>query len=144
VPAPPLAGRSVVVLEDDPEGRQILELLLRDEQVHAEFFANAADGFAHLRQLEPDKRPDALISDIAMPGEDGYSLIARVRALHRERGEPPLPAVALTAFASPTDRRRALAAGFDAHLGKPLDPEQLRATLAELLRTSAGRQGNAL
>ena len=136
-PAPPLAGRRVMVLEDDPEGRQILELLLRDEAVQAVFFANAADGFAYLKNVPAANRPEIVISDIAMPGEDGYSFIHRVRTLHRERGEPPLPAVALTAFASPTDRRRALAAGFDAHLGKPLDPEQLRSALKELLRESS-------
>jgi CheY-like chemotaxis protein len=136
-PAPALAGRRVVVLEDDPEGRQILELLLRDEAVDAVFFSNAADGFRYLREVAGERRPELMISDIAMPGEDGYSLIRRVRELHRERGEPAMPAVALTAFASPSDRARALAAGFDAHLGKPLDPEQLRHTLQDLLRAQA-------
>jgi CheY-like chemotaxis protein len=135
-PAPPLAGHRVVVLEDDPEGRQILELLLREEAVDAVFFSNADDGFAYLRNVPEDRRPEVLISDIAMPGEDGYSLIRRVRELHRLRGEPAMPAVALTAFASPSDKLRALAAGFDAHLGKPMDPEQLRSTLQELLRPS--------
>jgi PAS domain S-box-containing protein len=134
---PDLAGRRVVVLEDDPEGRQILDLLLRDESVQATFFANADEGFNHLNTLEGTERPDALISDVAMPGEDGYSFIRRVRELHRTRGEPALPAIALTAFASPSDRVRALAAGFDAHLGKPMDPEQLRSTLKELLRDTA-------
>jgi CheY-like chemotaxis protein len=124
-----------VVLEDDPEGRQILELLLREESVDAVFFSNAADGFAYLRNVPDARRPEVLISDIAMPGEDGYSLIGRVRELHRLRGEAPLPAVALTAFAAPSDKLRALAAGFDAHLGKPMDPEQLRGTLQELLRS---------
>jgi PAS domain S-box-containing protein len=138
LPAPPLSGRRVLVLDDDPEGRQILELLLRDEQVQGAFFASAQDAYAHLSQLPAHERPDVLISDIAMPGEDGYSFIQRVRQLHRERGEPALPAVALTAFASPTDRRRALAAGFDAHLGKPLDHELLRFTLKELLRAAPG------
>ena len=134
-PAPPLAGRRVAVLEDDLEGRQILELLLRDEAMDAMFFSNAKDGFAYLSAVSPERRPEVLISDIAMPGEDGYSLIRRVRELHRRRGEPAMRAVALTAFASPSDRLRALAAGFDAHLGKPMDPEQLRNTLQELLRT---------
>jgi len=133
-PAPPLSGRRVAVLEDDPEGRQILELLLRDERVQAVFFGTAEEGFSYLRIVQPEQRPDVLISDIAMPGEDGYSFIRRVRELHRQRGEPAMPAVALTAFASPSDRVRALAAGFDAHLGKPMDPEQLRSTLTELLR----------
>jgi PAS domain S-box-containing protein len=133
-PAPPLAGHRVVVLEDDPEGRQILDLLLREEAVDAVFFSNAGEGFAYLRNVDEARRPEVLISDIAMPGEDGYSFIARVRELHRLRGESAIPAVALTAFASPSDRLRALAAGFDAHLGKPLDPEQLRGTLQELLR----------
>ncbi len=134
VPAPPLSGRRVVVLEDDPEGRQILELLLQEELVNAVFFGTAEEGFSYLRGVQPGQRPEVLISDIAMPGEDGYSFIRRVRELHRQRGEPAMPAVALTAFASPSDRVRALAAGFDAHLGKPMDPEQLRSTLAELLR----------
>jgi CheY-like chemotaxis protein len=134
-PAQPLAGRRIAVVEDDPEGRQILELLLRDEAVDAVFFANADEGFAYLRSVSAARRPEVLISDIAMPGEDGYSLIRRLRELHRQRGEPPLPAVALTAFASPTDRARALAAGFDAHLGKPMDPDQLRSALRQLLQS---------
>jgi PAS domain S-box-containing protein len=139
-PAQPLAGRRVAVVEDDPEGRQILELLLRDEAVDAVFFANADEGFAYLRSVAAARRPEVLISDIAMPGEDGYSLIRRLRELHRERGEPPLPAVALTAFASPTDRARALAAGFDAHLGKPMDPDQLRSALRQLLQSPAAAE----
>ncbi|MED5619006.1 hybrid sensor histidine kinase/response regulator [Ideonella sp. BN130291] len=136
VPAPAfsLRGRRVAVVEDDPEGRQILELLLRDEAVEAAFFSNADEGFAYLCSVSEQQRPEVLISDIAMPGEDGYSFIRRVRELHRERGEPALPAVAVTAFASPSDRVRVLAAGFDAHLGKPMDPDLLRGTLKELLR----------
>jgi hypothetical protein len=131
----PLAGRRVAVVEDDPEGRQILELLLRDEGIDGQFFSNADEAFRYLRGVAPARRPEVLISDLAMPGEDGYSLIRRLRALHSERGEEPLPAVALTAFASAGDRARALAAGFDAHLGKPMDPDQLRAALTQLLQS---------
>lgn len=133
-PSPPLAGRRVAVLDDDPEGRQILELLLREEAIRAVFFSNTGDAFRYLSNVPPEERPEVIISDIAMPGEDGYSFMRRLRELQRRRGEPELPAVAITAFSSSTDRIRALAAGFNAHLGKPMDPEQLRATLKELLR----------
>jgi PAS domain S-box-containing protein len=129
-----LRGRRIAVAEDDPEGRQILELLLRDEGADAVFFPNAAEAYHFFSHVPATHRPEVLISDIAMPGEDGYSLIRRLRELHRERGEPALPAVALTAFSSASDRAKALAAGFDAHLGKPMEPELLRSTLKELLQ----------
>jgi CheY-like chemotaxis protein len=66
-------------------------------------------------------RPDAIVADIGLPGEDGYALLRRIRALHG----PDLPAVALTAYARATDRDHALAAGFERHVVKPIDPHEL-------------------
>jgi len=76
-------------------------------------------------------RYDVLVSDIGMPGEDGYALLRRLRALGAtERGQTP--ALALTAYAAPEDRQRALDAGFDVHLVKPVDPVALLASVARL------------
>jgi len=73
-----------------------------------------------------------------MPGEDGYALIEKVRRQESAQGAKALPAVAITAYARKEDRESALAAGFDTHVAKPLDPEELLATLAEV----AGRGGS--
>jgi CheY-like chemotaxis protein len=90
----------------------------------------AASGFEALQVLE-DVRPDILISDISMPGMDGYELISRVRASEIDRAKP-IPALALTAFARAEDRRRALLAGYQSHLPKPLEPAELIAIIAGL------------
>ena len=76
--------------------------------------------------------PDVLLSDIAMPGEDGYALIREVRALAADRGGR-VPAAALTAYATLEDRRKALQAGYNEHLPKPVDPLRLIATVAGLV-----------
>ncbi|HEX8913449.1 MAG TPA: response regulator, partial [Humisphaera sp.] len=76
-------------------------------------------------------RPDVLVSDIGMPGEDGYALIRRVRSLPAAEGAG-VPAVALTAFAAAEDRARALGAGFQVHMTKPVEPAELVAAVAGL------------
>jgi CheY-like chemotaxis protein len=77
-----------------------------------------------------------------MPGEDGYSLIQRVRAREREQRERRLPAIAVTAYASPRDRDEALAAGYDAHVAKPVEPAELARVVAGVSRRL--RQNTAL
>ena len=77
--------------------------------------------------------PDLLVSDIAMPGEDGYTLIQKVRALEGHRGGR-LPAMALTAYAGADARARALASGYDVHVAKPVQPTELIAAVASLIR----------
>jgi CheY-like chemotaxis protein len=81
-------------------------------------------------------RPDLLVSDVGMPGTDGYELLKQVRALGEARGGK-LPAIALTAFARSEDRTRALRAGFLVHVSKPVEPSELVATVASV----AGRTG---
>ena len=78
-------------------------------------------------------RPDVLITDIGMPGEDGYSLIKRVRQLPPAEGGD-VPALALTAFARSEDRRRAMLSGFQMHIAKPVEPSELLAIVANLAK----------
>jgi PAS domain S-box-containing protein len=127
-PAQPLHGIRVLVVDDDEDAREVVSLAL--SQCGAETVAAASAGEA-LRLL-PEFRPHVLISDIGMPGEDGYTLIRRVRAL----GGTPLrdvPAVALTAYAQPEDQRRALGAGFQKFVPKPVEVHELAAVVRMLV-----------
>jgi signal transduction histidine kinase len=126
----PLAGLRVLAVEDDEATLDALtELLsLRGASMAAAASVNAALG------LLDEFDPQVLVSDIGMPERDGYDLIRTIRALGR--GAQDLPAVAVTAFASPDDRQRALAAGFQVHLAKPVDPHELTDVIARL---AAGR-----
>jgi len=84
--------------------------------------------------------PDVLVSDIAMPQEDGYAMIRKLRAAEREQQRKHLPAIALTAYASPSDREQALLAGYDQHLAKPVHQRELTRAIAKIFndqRTSA-------
>ncbi|MCW7536299.1 PAS domain S-box protein [Aquabacterium sp. A7-Y] len=131
--AHPLARKRIVVVEDDQDGREILSFILRDQNADLASFDNAAAAFRYLAELPAQQQPDALISDIAMPDEDGYSFIRRWRAEELRQGLKRVPAVALTAFASARDRAKAFAAGFDAHIGKPIDSAVLIETLLEMV-----------
>ncbi|MDO9004422.1 MAG: ATP-binding protein [Aquabacterium sp.] len=135
-----LAGKRVMVVEDDPDGREILELLLRDAKVELRSFDRAAGAYEHLAHAPLEEQPDALISDIAMPDEDGYAFIHRVRELEARLQRPRLVALALTAFSRKEDRQRALAAGFDEHVGKPIDSQMVLQTLETALDKSANRR----
>jgi len=79
-----------------------------------------------------DQAVEMLVSDLGMPGADGFDLIRRIRWQEDRRGRPRLPAIALTAYASAEDRERALAAGYDAHVTKPVDAGELAAAVARL------------
>ena len=129
----PLAGKRIVIVEDDADGREALTLILRGAQAELQSFDSAAAAYKYLSQTPPQEQPDALISDIAMPGEDGYAFIRRVRRLEGGQHRPHIVALALTAFSRVEDRMRALKAGFDAHVAKPIDPERVVHTLADAL-----------
>jgi CheY-like chemotaxis protein len=115
-----LEGLRIVVVDDDPDARDLLATVLT--QRSAQVFV--ADGAGAAFELIGRERPDVLISDIAMPEEDGYMLIRRVRALAADEGGRT-PAFAVTAYAGGADRRRALDAGFDGHFAKPVDVDAL-------------------
>ena len=120
-----LEGVHVLVVDDDVDARESLVMVL--EECGAEVIAVSSAREA-LRVVGRTV-PDVLVSDIAMPGVDGYGLLRRLRALHTER---PVPALALTAYAGEVHRRRALAAGFEMHLAKPIDPSELTAAVRSL------------
>jgi signal transduction histidine kinase len=122
-----LRGVSVLVVEDEEDTRELLITAL--EQCGAEVIAVSSAAEA-LERLD-ERPPDVLVSDLAMPGEDGYALIRKVRARPAERGGR-VPAAALTAYARAEDRVRSLAAGFQMHVPKPIDPADLVSMVAAL------------
>jgi PAS domain S-box-containing protein len=122
-----LHGVRVAVVEDDEDSRELITTVIQHAGASVLPAANAKDGF----QLIVQSRPDVLVSDIEMPGGSGYDLIRRVRALPADGGGMT-PALALTAYASPEDRLRALSAGFEAHLAKPVAPDTLTNAVATL------------
>jgi hypothetical protein len=81
---------------------------------------------------------DVLVSDISMPGEDGYRLVGRLRELERAHGRAPIPAIAVTGHASVEDREHAVAVGFQLHVPKPIDPEELATVVALVASRAAG------
>jgi len=129
--APTLAGISVLVVDDEPDVHQFLRLLLEQRQARVYCASSAQEALEALERYSPD----VLLSDIGMPGMNGYELMQRIRALPPERGGT-VPAAALTAYARPEDARDALAAGFQRHLVKPVDPEALTRTVRTLAGTA--------
>ena len=128
-----LAGISVLLVDDHADSRELLTAFLEDLGVVVYNAAGADEGLALLRKA----RPDVLVSDIEMPGESGYALMQKVRALPPEAGGLT-PAIALTAYARPDDRMQALTAGFQAHLAKPALPEDLAAAIASVVGWTRG------
>lgn len=132
---PDLGGARVLVVDDEADSRELLLQLLASWGARAGGAGSVREALAVLAGEEPD----VIVSDIAMPGEDGFALLEHVRGGDDDR-DAPLPVLALTAFARAEDRRRILSAGFDAHVAKPVEPDELRATIAGLLERS-GRRG---
>ncbi len=126
---PTLLGTRVLVVDDDADARELLRSILAQRGASVRTAGSAAEALA---QLEA-RVPDVLVSDIGMPGQDGYGLIREVRLLPREKGGH-VPALALTAFARSDDRRRAISAGFHMHLAKPVEPAELVTVVASLAR----------
>ena len=117
----------VLVVDDEADARKLVSTVLRQYGAEAVTAASAEEALARL--TADGGRFDVLVSDISMPEEDGYSLIRRVRQCGPERGGY-VPAVALTAYGRVEDRLRALAAGFQMHVAKPVEPEELAAVVA--------------
>ena len=122
-----LSGLRVLAVDDEADARELLTAMLSkcDAQVRATASATEA------LEVLANWHPDVLISDIEMPDIDGYSLIRQVRELEPDRGGQ-IPAVALTAHARVEDRLRALRAGFQIHVSKPIEPTELAIVLASL------------
>ena len=120
--SPDLSGFHVLVVDDEADARALIETVLNRSNATVRTASSAAEGFQAVRQ----HRPDLILSDIGMPSEDGYEFLVKLRQLSDAEGGDT-PAVALTAFARPEDRRRALMAGFQMHLSKPIEPAELLA-----------------
>jgi signal transduction histidine kinase len=123
-----IEGLRVLVLDDEEDARELIRSLLESCKISVTTASNPADAFAVVRA----KNIDVVLSDIAMPVEDGLSFIRRVRALSREDGGRVL-AVALTGYARLEDRTRVLRAGFNSHVAKPVEPSELLAVLSSLV-----------
>jgi signal transduction histidine kinase/CheY-like chemotaxis protein len=127
-----LSGIRVLVVDDEPDARNLIKRVLGDCNAQVAVAGSAREA---LLLIESEK-PHVLLSDIGMPDMDGYELLKRIRAL-RNANEARLPVIALTAFARSEDRTRALRAGFLLHLSKPVEPSELVATVA----SATGRTG---
>jgi PAS domain S-box-containing protein len=130
----PLDGLCVLVVDDEPDTREMLRELLETYRANVLTAASAAEALGILK----DKPIDLLISDIGMPEQDGCALIREVRALEAHE-KADLPAIALTAYARTQDRTRVLLAGFTSHMPKPVEPLELLAMIATL----TGRRGRS-
>ena len=120
----------MLAVDDDCDSLELMAELLSMRGAEVRAVTSAAAALSALNGFEPD----VLVSDISMPEKDGYELIRDIRALGRNAED--LPAVAVTALASPEDRRHALAAGFQVHLSKPVDPQELTILLIQLGKPS--------
>ncbi|MBD0373409.1 MAG: response regulator [Pyrinomonadaceae bacterium] len=127
-----LEGLRVLVVDDEPDTRKVISALIEKSGAEVRTCASAHEALETLTAW----KPDVLMSDIGMPGEDGYSLIKKVRSLSAESGGR-IPAAALTAYAREEDRQRVLAAGYQMHVAKPVGSRELIATIASLAGRTA-------
>jgi hypothetical protein len=127
-----LAGVRVVVVDDEEDAREMIATTLHDYGAQVQSASSGAEAIALLARREPGERPDVLVCDIGLPGEDGYAVLRRVRTLPIEQGGA-IPAVAVTAYARVEDRLRALQAGFQMHVAKPVEPAELVTVLASVV-----------
>jgi len=123
-------GIRVLVVEDDDDTRELLRVLLETHGIAVTATASVQEAMsAYERSL-----PQVIVADIGMPDYNGYTLIGKVRARDRERGGAIIPAIALTAFTTPTDRDTILSAGFQVHMPKPFEPTRLISVISDLAR----------
>lgn len=124
-----LAGVRILSVDDEPDARELLTVALTQYGAEVLAVASAVEMLANLTSFQPD----VLISDVGMPEVDGYAVIQQIRALPPEQGGQ-IPAIALTAYAREEDCQKAIASGYQRHITKPLDPEQLVRTITALIR----------
>jgi signal transduction histidine kinase/ActR/RegA family two-component response regulator len=125
---PSLDDVKVLLVDDDPDTLQILSVMLAESKAGVQTAASASEALEILEWYQPD----VLVSDLAMPGEDGFSLIGKIRALAGGK-VTQIPAVALTSYVRVEDRARALSAGFNMFVPKPVEPEELVTAIAYLV-----------
>ena len=133
----PLAGVRTLIVDDEEDVRELLTLTLQGYGTEVETVGCAKEALKRLTRQKPGVDFDVLICDIGMPDEDGYTLIRKVRALPAEAGGK-IPAIALTAYGRAPERVRALEAGFEMHVVKPVEPDELVAVILSLVKRFDG------
>ena len=122
-----LKSINILIVEDDADTRDLLKVLLEAQGAGVTITASAQEALTAYDQ----SRPHVIVADIGMPDYNGYTLIGRVRSRDREKGKM-VPAIALTAFTTAIDRDTVLSAGFQVHMPKPFEPNQLISVIADL------------
>ena len=132
VPSAALKGLWVLLVEDDDPTRRAVSWVLESSGAEVTAVPSTAEALRALSADLSGKRPDVLVSDIAMPGQDGCELLRQLRRIEAQRGHPPIPAAALTAYGREEDRQKVLDVGFQQYLRKPIDPNELVKTIRSL------------
>ncbi|MGH8514487.1 MAG: response regulator, partial [Gammaproteobacteria bacterium] len=133
---PSLTGVRLLVVDDQEDAREALATMLARHGAEMSTAGSGREALALLAESLESAPPHVLVCDIAMPELDGYAVIGKLRALEKERQIPlsaQIPAIALTAYAQPEDRVRALGAGFQMHVAKPIEPAELIRVIASLV-----------
>ena len=123
----------VLLIDDETDARELSLAVLEQCGARVKAVASGAEAISVLLDTPRGLLPHVIVSDLGMPTEDGYQVIRRIRALDEERSR--IPAVAVTGYATSDDVNKALTAGFQVHISKPMDPAAFVATVAELART---------
>ncbi|MDI1484011.1 ATP-binding protein [Polyangium sp. y55x31] len=137
-PGPSLEGHRILVIDDEPDVLEMLSSYLSSRGATVLVAASAAEGLGKIKE----SRPDVVVCDIGMPGQDGYGFIEELRSSSPAEGSAT-PVVALTAYARPEDRSRAILHGFDTHVAKPLDPGELASVIERLSTSKAAARSRA-
>ena len=133
-----LDGISVLVVDDDADSRDYIARILKQSGANVAIAASADEAF----DIVKHRRPDVIVSDVGMPDKDGYDFIREVRSLPQSAGGAT-PAIALTAFARSEDRTRAMLAGYQVHVSKPIEAPELIATVGSLTGRTGPRKGES-
>ena len=129
----PLMDKRILVVEDDPDSREVLQLFLEQSGASVASVESAKAAY-ELLTSNPKSLPDLIISDLAMPDEDGYSLLLRIRSMPADRGGT-IPAIALSAFTTVESKQKAIESGFQLYATKPFEPDKLVADILQLTAT---------
>ena len=127
---PQLNEARILIVDDEENTRELLKLVFENCRATVETAASSGEALEKIKALPPD----LIVSDIGMPGEDGYTLMRKIRDWEKETGREPIPALALTANARAEDRRQALDAGFQVHVSKPIEPFELTRMVENLVK----------
>jgi CheY-like chemotaxis protein len=131
-----LAGLRALIVDDEDDARELVKAVIARYGAEVVAARSAAEAFALMTTAPEQKRPHVMVTDLGMPDEDGYSLLRRLREWEQEHGLHT-PAVALTAYGRSEDRMRALMAGFEMHVTKPVEPEELAVIVASVVKRTA-------